>query len=85
MANEKELQWNYNSGKIDRRFTDDWAKSGFFNMDKLPDIVSTLIEQRKEMVAYIEALHNKIDDIIEKNNICDCPSCHTAGCTSDHK
>ena len=85
MSDKKELNWNYNSGKIERKFTNEWANSGFFNIEKLPDIVTSLIEQRRSMVAYIEALHDKIDYIIKKNNICDNPNCHTAGCTSDHK
>ncbi len=85
MSDKKELSWDYNSGKIKRNFTNEWANSGWFNMEKLPDVVTALIEQRKSMVAYIEALHNKMDDLMEKNNICDNPHCHTAGCTSDHK
>jgi len=85
MSNKKELSWDYNSGKIERKFTKEWANSGFINMDKIPDMVRSLVEQRNSMIEYIEALHNKIDDIIEKNNICDNPHCHTAGCTSDHK
>ena len=86
MSNEKkELQWNYNNRKISRKFTAEWSVSGFINMDKLPEMVESVIVQRKQMIAYIELLHDKIDDLIEKNNICDCPSCHRAGCTSDHK
>jgi hypothetical protein len=85
MENSKQLSWDYNSGKIKRNFTNEWGNSGWFNMEKLPDVVTALIEQRKSMIAYIEALHNKIDEIIEKNNICDNPHCHTANCTSDHK
>jgi hypothetical protein len=84
-SEKKELSWDYQSGKIERKFTSEWATSGWFNMEKLPDVVASLVEQRNSMIAYIEALHNKIDDIIEKNNICDNPYCHTANCTSDHK
>lgn len=85
MSNKRELEWDYNSRLIKRKFTNEWSNSGFINMDKLPDMVSVLVEQRKSMMAYIEALHDKIDKLIIDNNICDCPSHHIAGCTSDHK
>lgn len=85
MPNKTELNWDYNTGKVKRSFTNEWANSGWFNMEKLPDVVTALIEQRKSMIEYIEALHNKMDDLMEKNRICDNPHCHTAGCTSDHK
>jgi len=80
-----ELKWNYNTGKIDRRFTKEWSQEGFINSEKIPLLVEGLITQRQSMIEYIEVLHDKIDDIIEKNDICDSPGCHTAGCTSDHK
>jgi len=73
------------NGFTDRRFTKDWASSGLFNLEKVPDLVQTLVNQRSEMIDYIEALHDKIDWILSKNNCCDIPSCLTAGCTSDHK
>ena len=82
---KRELDWDRTTGKIKRSFTKKWANSGFINMEKLPDIITALIGERKIMVEYIEALHDKIDDIITKNNICDVPACHRANCTSDHK
>ena len=82
---KEELDFDYDSRKITRKFTKEWSESGFFNMNKLPDMVGSLVSNRVAMVAYIEALHDKIDDLIIRNNICDIPSCHTAGCTSDHK
>lgn len=85
MENKQELKWNYDSGKIQRAFTKEWGESGMIRVEKIPDMVSSLVANRKAMIEYIELLHNKIDDIIEKNNICDCPSCHIANCTSDHK
>jgi DNA-dependent RNA polymerase auxiliary subunit epsilon len=81
----KELRFNYDNRKIERQFTKEWGNSGFINMDKIPDIVRALVDQRNSMMEYIEALHDKIDKLIIDNNICDCPSCHKAGCTSDHK
>lgn len=75
----------FEKGKIERKFTEDWAKSGLFNLEKVPDLVTTLVEQRKSMIEYIEALHDKIDWILERNNCCDMPNCLTANCTSDHK
>lgn len=80
-----QIDFDYNSGKIKRKFNQEWATSGFINIDKIPDMVKSLVEQRNSMIKYIEELHDKIDNLIEHNNICDCPSCHTAGCTSDHK
>jgi hypothetical protein len=85
MKDNKNLEFDYNSRLINRKFTKEWANSGFINMDRLPDMVSSLVDQRKQMIEYIEALHNKIDKLIIDNKICDCPSCHTAYCTSDHK
>ena len=81
----KDLNFDYDSGKIERRFDKEWSNSGFINMEKIPNMVQVLVDQRKEMIEYIEALHNKIDKLIDDNNICSDPSCHTAGCTSDHK
>ncbi len=80
-----ELEFNYNSRLVERKFTKEWGNSGFINMEKIPDMVKVLVEQRKEIINYIEILHNKIDKLIIDNEICDCPSCHRAGCTSDHK
>jgi len=81
----KQVDFNYQNGKVDRRFTAEWSKSGFINLDELPTMMKIVLDQKKEMIKYIEALHDKIDDLITRNNICHCPSCHTAGCTSDHK
>lgn len=79
----KEIE--FTDGRIDRRYTKEWSTSGFINLEKLPDIVANVLNQRKEMVAYIEALHDKIDWILEKNQCCDVSGCLTAGCGSDHK
>lgn len=83
--NKKDLEFDYNNRKIKRRFTADWHNSGFINIERLPDLVQSLVSQQKEMMGYIEALHDKIDDLIVTNKICNIPSCHRAGCTSDHK
>ena len=81
----KTLEWDYNTGKIERKFTKEWENNGFINTDKIPDLVKLIITERKNMIEYIEALHDKLDDIIDKNNICSIPGCHMDGCTSDHK
>lgn len=83
MASKKEIQFDY--GKVERQFTKEWANSGMIRVERIPDMVSSLVTSRSEMVEYIEALHDKIDWILEKNKCCDMPSCLTAGCTSDHK
>lgn len=75
----------FENGKVHRRFTEEWKDSGFINLDKLPEMTKVLVDQRKSMMEYIEALHDKIDWILEKNNCCDLPTCFTANCTSDHK
>jgi hypothetical protein len=85
MSNKKELEFDYDSRLIKRKFTNEWANSGFININKLPEIVQSMCEQRNSMVAYIESLHDKIDKLILDNNICDCASCHIANCKSDHK
>lgn len=82
---EKELKFDYNNRKVERIFNEDWSNSGIINIDKIPDIIKSLVIQRKEMVKYISLLQDKIDSLIIHNKICNCPSCHTAGCTSDHK
>ena len=79
------VKFDYNSGLVDRKFTEKWSNSGVINIDKIPLVITSLIEQRKSMVEYIEALHDKIDKLIKDNNICDNPSCHRSNCTSDHK
>lgn len=81
----KNLDFNYNNGKIERKFTKEWSNNGFINMDKIPNMVQSLVDQRNSMIEYIEALHDKIDKIIDDNDICYSPDCHRAGCTSDHK
>lgn len=83
MSSEKEVE--FEDGKVDRRFTKEWFDSGMIKKDAIPKLVASVVEQQKQMVEYIEALHNKIDWILEKNKCCDMPSCFTAGCTSDHK
>lgn len=70
-------------GKIDRKFDSEWDGSGFINLDKLPDMVGCLVSQKKNMVEYIGSLHDMIDKIVEKNNICD--TCLNSNCGSDHK
>lgn len=71
------------NGIIDKRYTEDWSRSGIINMDKVPELVASTFTQRKRMVQYIEALHKKFEEIIQKNNIC--PICYKANCGSDHK
>lgn len=75
----------FSHGKVDRRFDKEWAESGIINMDRVPMLVESLIDQRQSMMAYIEILHNTIDTIREKNHICDVAECFTANCGSDHK
>lgn len=84
MSEKEEIEFDDN-GKVNRRFTKEWADSGMIKKDAIPKLVASLVEQQKSMVDYIEQLHDKIDWILEKNNCCDMPSCFTANCTSDHK
>ncbi len=70
-------------GKVKRQFTSGWSNSGFINLDQLPKMVKSLVDQKNSMVEYIEALHDKIDKLIEINNLCDI--CGTPNCQSDHK
>jgi hypothetical protein len=78
-------QINFEDGKVDRRFTREWSTSGIINIERLPNMVESLISDRKGMIAYIEELHNTLDYILKKNGCCDMPGCFTAGCGSDHK
>lgn len=80
---KKEIE--FENGKVDRRFTQEWADSGFIRKEAIPKLVASLVTQQEEMVDYIGALHDKIDWILQKNHCCDVPGCLTAGCTSDHK
>lgn len=81
----EKLNFDYNTGKIKRVFTKEWSESGFINMNKLPDMVASLVEQRKSMIEYIDQLHDKIDNLMEHNKICTNQHCHTAFCESEHK
>lgn len=72
-------------GRVERKFTPEWASSGIVRVERIGDMVQSIVTQRGEMVKYIEALHNKLDDIMRKNKVCEFPECHTAFCTSDHK
>lgn len=80
---QKELE--FNGHQIVRKFNKEWVTSGAINLNKLPQLVECVLEHNRQMVDYIEALHDKIDYLLEHNNCCDVPGCHTAGCTSDHK
>ena len=82
MDGKRRLGFNPNSGLIDRKFTKEWSQSGYINMDKVPDVVQSLITQRHSMIDYIELLHDNIDKLIIENNICNCPSCDVDGCTA---
>jgi len=53
MANKKEIQFDY--GKVERQFTKEWANSGMIRVERIPDMVSSLVTSRGEMVEYIEA------------------------------
>jgi hypothetical protein len=75
----------FDNGAVDRRFTDEWSQTGWLNTDKLPEMVASVIEQRKAMLGYIEALHDKLDYLLVHNECCDVAGCLTAGCGSDHK
>ena len=70
-------------GKINRKFTEEWDGSGFINLDKLPEMVGCLVSHKKNMVEYIELLHDLIDRIVDENNLCD--NCLISNCGSDHK
>lgn len=69
--------------EVARRFTPEWNESGIINIEKIPDLVKTLVSVRSGMTDYIEALHNKLDYIIEATDWCD--MCECTGCTSDHR
>lgn len=75
----------FHNGGVVRKFTPEWGDSGMIRVEKIADVVSIIVTQRKEMMDYIEALHDKIDWILEKNQCCDVNGCLTAGCGSDHK
>lgn len=79
----KEIEFTH--GVVNRKFTAEWGNSGIINMEKIPQLVTSLVHQRAEMIKYIEALHDKIDWILQRNNCCDMPTCLRANCTSDHK
>lgn len=86
MSTETSTKVNFNHmGRVQRKFNHEWANESLFNMEKLPALVTIMVEQRRSMMDYIRELHDKIDFIMEKNHICNMPGCHTAGCTSDHK
>jgi hypothetical protein len=69
--------------KVVRKFTPAWSKDSVLNYDNLGRVVNSLVEQRTQMVGYIEMLHDKMDKIIQDNNICEI--CFRANCRQDHK
>lgn len=87
MSDEMEFdrRVKFKGGKVDRVFTNKWSESGVINMKKLPQLLASFVEQRQSMIDYIDALHDKIDWILEKNHCCDISSCFRANCTSSHK
>jgi hypothetical protein len=64
---------------------DEYPHGSIINKDRVPDLVKSLVVQQQSMIEYIELLHDKMDDVFEKNNICNCTTCHRANCTSDHQ
>lgn len=85
MKNENKKEVEFNNGRVERHFTKEWLDSGMIKQDAIPKLVASLVTRQVEMTEYIEALHDKIDWILEKNNCCDMPGCLTANCGSDHK
>jgi archaellum component FlaC len=79
MAREIEIL----DGIVKRKYTEVWKQSSIINYDNLPRMVSAVVDQKNAMIEYIEALHDKIDEMIGKTNWCDI--CKDVGCTSDHK
>lgn len=51
------------NNKVDRRFSAEWAKIGKKSFYEMPKQINSLLVQRKNMVKYIELLHDKIDEL----------------------
>lgn len=64
MEEEKEIELTFIDGKIHRRFTESWRKSGDVDDEKIPEWIAAFMSQRRNMVRYIEALHDKIDELL---------------------
>lgn len=75
----------FKDGKVDRRFTSKWDESSVVRTEEIPFLVEQLVSGRNSLIEYIEALHDKLDFIMERNNICDNQRCLRANCTSDHQ
>lgn len=82
--NELRLDWDYSTNKIIRKYEND-DNFGFIDINKLPEIITLLMEKYSNQIEYIKLLHNKMDDIFMKNKICNNEFCHRAGCDSEHK
>ena len=57
---EKKIRFQDN-GLVDRKYTPEWADSGSVKFDDVVRYVSSLVNQRKHLVLYVEALHNALD------------------------
>ncbi len=49
------------SGKVNRRYSPEWAEQGSEKMEGIIRRLKALLEQRENMVKYIDLLHNEID------------------------
>lgn len=50
-------------GSVDRRFTPEWAAFGIIRIEKIPELVASIVSNRTDMVNYIAELHNCIDEL----------------------
>ena len=74
----------FEDGKVHRVFTEEWSNSGFINLDKLPEMVGSLVSQKQSMMNHIKECHDLIDKIVDKHHICTVAGCLKSNCTSDH-
>lgn len=79
------ITYDRTTDRVERKFTPEWSQSGLINMDNLPRLMDSVVSQRREMVAYIEALHDELDRIIKANNLCELCNYEVSNCKSDHK
>lgn len=79
------IESSIDGSKVERKFTREWNNKGLVNEEKLPELIEHLVEEKRNMIDYIESLHDKLDYVLQHNKCCSNSNCLTAGCTSDHK
>lgn len=56
---------DFENNQIKRLYTPEWYETSPIKQEAISELVTMIVNQHKEMVMYIEELHNLIDILLE--------------------